>query len=149
MMAQYSLPFCVALAHHLEPRDPASFSMKSFNDPAIRSLATRVTISVAEEAKHGHTIASTVTVTLKDGRTLTRHVESFKGTPEEPLDRAEMREKFLLLTKACDQKAMARLFDRLQNLEGERNLDWIKVDAAKKKATAAGGTPKQKNKRKK
>jgi hypothetical protein len=45
---------------------------------------------------------------------------------------------------------MARLFDRLQNLEGERNLDWIKVDAAKKKATkpAAGGRPKQKNKRK-
>ena len=27
---------------------------------------------------------------------------------------------------------MTRLFDRLQNLEGERNLDWIKVDAAKR-----------------
>src|SRR6185369_3710703 len=108
MMAQYSLPFCVALAHHLEPRDPASFSMKSFNDPAIRSLATRVTISVADEARHGHTIASTVTVTLKDGRSLVRRVESFKGTPEQPLDRAAMREKFLLLTKACDPKAMAR-----------------------------------------
>ncbi len=150
MMAQYSLPFCVALAHHRDPRDPASFSMRSFNDPAIRSLATRVTITVADEARHGHTIASTVTVTLNDGRALTRHVESFKGTPEQPLDRAEMRDKFLLLTKACDPKAMARLFDRLQNLEGERNLDWIKVDAAKKKATkpAAGGRPKQKNKRK-
>jgi 2-methylcitrate dehydratase PrpD len=149
MMAQYSLPFCVALAHHRDPRDPASFSMKSFNDPAIRSLATRVTITVADEARHGHTIASTVTVTLNDGRALTRHVESFKGTPEQPLDRAEMRDKFLLLTKACDPKAMARLFDRLQNLEGERNLDWIKVDAAKKKPTAARGAPKQKNKRKK
>jgi 2-methylcitrate dehydratase PrpD len=132
MMAQYSLPFCVALAHHRDPRDPASFSMKSFNDPAIRSLATRVTITVADEAKHVHTIASTVTVTLKDGRALTRHVESFKGTPEQPLDRAEMREQFLLLTKACDQKAMARLFDRLQNLEGERNLDWIKVTRQKR-----------------
>jgi 2-methylcitrate dehydratase PrpD len=150
MMAQYSLPFCVALAHHREPRDPASFSMKSFNDPAIRSLAERVTITVADEAKHGHTIASTVTVTLKDGRALTRHVDSFKGTPEQPLDRAEMREKFLLLTKACDPKAMARLFDRLQNLEGERNLDWIKVDAAKKKSTppAARSAKKQKKKRK-
>src|SRR3954452_25629419 len=71
MMAQYSLPFCVALAHYKDPRDPASFNMKSFNDPAIRSLATRVSISVADEAKHGHTIASTVTVNLKDGRALT------------------------------------------------------------------------------
>jgi hypothetical protein len=62
-----------------------------------------------------------------------------------------MREKFLLLTKACDPKAMARLFDRLQNLESERNLDWIKVDAAKKQSTkpAARGAQKQKNKRKK
>ena len=46
---------------------------------------------------------------------------------------------------------MARLFERLQNLETERNLDWIKVDAAKKKSAkpAARGAKKQKNKRKK
>ena len=154
MMAQYSLPFCVALAHHRDARDPASFNAKSFNDPAIRALAQRVTISVADEAKHGHTIASTVTVTLNDGRALTRRVESFKGTPEQPLDRAEMREKFLLLTKACDRAAMARLFERLQNIEGERNLDWIKVEAANKKsgkarprtAAAKRGAPKRKKK---
>ena len=96
-----------------------------------------MTISVADEAKHGHTIASTVTVTLKDGRTLTRRVDDFKGTPEQPLDRAEMREKFLLLTRHCDRAAMARLFERLQNLEAERNLDWIKVDAAAKRSGKA------------
>ena len=132
MMAQYSLPFCVALAHHRDARDPASFNARSFNDPAIRALASRVTVSVADEARQGHTLASTVTVTLADGRALTRRVDGFKGTPEQPLDRAEMREKFLLLTKACDRAAMARLFERLQNIEGERNLDWIKVEAAER-----------------
>jgi 2-methylcitrate dehydratase PrpD len=142
MMAQYSLPFNVALAHHRDARDPASFNAKSFSDPAIRALAQRVTISVADEAKRGHSIVSTVTVTLKDGRALTRRVESFKGTPELPLDRAEMREKFLLLTRHCDQKAMGRLFERLQNIESERNLDWIKVDARKTKAR-----PKKKQKK--
>ena len=45
-----------------------------------------------------------------------------------------MREKFLLLTRHCDRAAMARLFERLQNLEAERNLDWIKVDAAQAKS---------------
>jgi 2-methylcitrate dehydratase PrpD len=133
MMAQYSLPFCVALAHYKDARDPASFNMKSFNDPAIRALARLVTITVAEEAKHGHTIASTVSVTLKDGRVLTRRVDSFKGTPEQPLSVEEMRDKFLLLTRHCDHKAMARLFERLQNLENEKNLDFVKVDAAKTK----------------
>jgi 2-methylcitrate dehydratase PrpD len=136
MMAQYSLPFCVALAHYRNARDPASFNMTSFNDPAIRALAKRVTISVADEAKHGHTIASTVTVNVKDRPAMTRRVDSFKGTPEQPLDRAEMREKFLLLTKACDGQAMARLFERLQNLESERKLEWIKIGAKKNSGKA-------------
>lgn len=150
MMAQYSLPFCVALAHYKDARDPASFNMKSFKDPAIRALARLVTITVSDEAKakHGHTIASTVTVTLKDGRVLTRRVDSFKGTPEQPLSVAEMREKFLLLTRHCDRNAMERLFERLQNLENEKNLDFVKVDAAKarksvtaKRAAAAQKKP--------
>ncbi|AMN41001.1 MmgE/PrpD family protein [Rhodoplanes sp. Z2-YC6860] len=131
MLAQYSLPFNVALAHYKDARDPASFNMKNFNDPAIRALAKLVTVTVADEAAHGHTIASTVTVTLKDGRVLTRRVDSFKGTPEQPLSVEEMREKFLLLTRHCDGKAMARLFERLQNLENEKSLDFVKVDAAK------------------
>src|SRR5262245_18452749 len=133
MMSQYSLPFCVALAHHREPRDPRSFSAASFNDSAIRSLARRVTITVSDVAKHGHALASTVTVTLKDGRALTKRVDGFKGTPDLPLDRAEMREKFLLLTQHCDRRAMERLFDRIQNLEDERTLDWMKVAARQAK----------------
>ena len=70
-------------------------------------------------------------MTLKDGRTLARRVDSFKGTPEMPLNSAEMRDKFLLQTKHCDTRAMETLFERLQNLERERSLDWIKVTAAK------------------
>jgi 2-methylcitrate dehydratase PrpD len=136
MMAQYSLPFCVALAHYHEARDPRSFNLKTFNDPAIRALASRVTITVAEEAKHGHTLASTVTVKLNSGRELTRRVADFKGTPETPLDRGEMRDKFLLLTRHCDRAAMARLFERLQNLEAEKSLDWLKVAAAARRSSA-------------
>jgi 2-methylcitrate dehydratase PrpD len=131
MMAQYSLPFCAALAHYHDARDPASFNARSLNNADIRSLASRVTISVADETRHGHnSLVSTVTVTLNDGRKLARRVDSFKGTPELPLDRNEMRDKFLLLTRHCDRAAMARLFERLQNLEAERNLDWIKITPA-------------------
>jgi 2-methylcitrate dehydratase PrpD len=137
MMAQYSLPFCVALAHFHNPRDPASFNRATLDDPSIRSLAARVTVSISDDAAQGNTIASTVTVTLKDGRTLTRRADGFKGTPDQPLSRAEMREKFLLLTRHCDGAAMARLFERLQNLEHERRLDWIKIDAP---ARQAGGS---------
>jgi len=133
MMAQYSIPFCVALAHFRNPRDPRSFEKAAVSDPAIRALAARVTMAVADEARHGRTLASTLTVTLKDGRVLGRRVADFKGTPESPLDPPEMREKFLLLTRHCDPGEMARVFERLQNLEHERALDWVKVSARKRR----------------
>ena len=45
-----------------------------------------------------------------------------------------MREKFLLLTRHCEQRAMERLFDRIQHLEDERTLDWMKVAAKRSSA---------------
>ena len=82
MMAQYSLPFNVALAQFIAIRATRpQFNLKNFNDADIRALAQKVVVSVADEAKHGHgSIVSTVTVKLKDGRALVRRVESLKGT---------------------------------------------------------------------
>ena len=125
MMAQYSIPFCVALAHVRDPRDPRSFDDSALRDPQLRSLAERVTITIAEDRPTP--LAAVVTVTLTDGRVLTRAVADFKGTPERPLDRAELREKFLMLTRHCTTDDMGDMFDRLQNLEHETDLDWIGV----------------------
>ncbi len=125
MMAQYSIPFCVALAHFRDPRDPRAFDEQALRDPQIRSLTERVTVTIAE---HRPTpLAADVTVTLRDGRVLTRQVTGFKGTPERPLDQDELRDKFLMLTRHCNRDDMARMFDRLQNLEKETSLDWMGV----------------------
>jgi 2-methylcitrate dehydratase PrpD len=125
MMAQYSVPFCVALAHVRDPHDPRSFDAGALQDAQIRSLAQRVSITIAKDPPTP--LAADVTVTLNDGRVLRRPVADFKGTPEQPLDRAELREKFLLLTRHCGARAMGGLFDRLQNLENESDLGWIAV----------------------
>jgi 2-methylcitrate dehydratase PrpD len=125
MMAQYAIPFCVALAHLRDPRDPRSFNEAALADAQIRALAQRVSITVADQRPTP--LAAAVTVTLKDGRELRRTVTDFKGTPQQPLDAAELREKFLLLTRHCSADDMGRMFDRLQNLENERDLDWISV----------------------
>ena len=127
MLAQYAIPFCVALAHHRDPRDPRSFDETALRDPQIRSLAERVTITVGKDRPTP--LAAVVTVTLNDGRVLERMVASFKGTPQQPLNGAELREKFLLLTRHCKAEDMGVMFDRLQNLENERSLDWIGVRA--------------------
>jgi 2-methylcitrate dehydratase PrpD len=52
-------------------------------------------------------------------------VEDFMGTPKRPLDAAGMKEKFMLNTKRFPQAQMERMFERLQNIENEPNLDWL------------------------
>jgi 2-methylcitrate dehydratase PrpD len=123
MMAQYSIPFCVALAHFRNPRDPRSFDETALQDAQIRELARRVSIGIA--AQRPTALAANVSVTLTDGRVLKRTIAQFKGTPEEPLDAGELREKFLLLTRHCQPGVMGTMFERLQNLESEPSLDWI------------------------
>jgi 2-methylcitrate dehydratase PrpD len=123
MMAQYSIPFCVALAHCRNPRDPRSFDETALGDGPIKDLARRVTITVAEDRPT--VLAANVSVTLRDGRVLKRSVSQFKGTPQEPLDTGELREKFLLLTRHCPPETMSTMFKRLERLESEPSLDWI------------------------
>ena len=126
LLAQFSIPFCVALAMYRDPIDPNSFDEAVWQDPQIRALAGRVTMSAAP-GQSNLELATTVTVTLKDGRVLSQHVTAFTGTPERPLDRAGLRQKFMLLTKAHPEADMARLFDRLQQIETEADLNWLSV----------------------
>jgi 2-methylcitrate dehydratase PrpD len=125
MLAQYSIPFCVALALYRDPRDPRSFDEAAVHDPEIRALAAKTVVSVGDEPHDS--IATTVAVTLRDGRVLTRRVGEFKGTPARPLDQAELREKFLTLTRAFGTDDMGRMFDRLQQIESDKTLDWLKI----------------------
>lgn len=126
LMAQYSIPFSVALSLYRNPVDPDSFDNAVVRDPLIRAVAARVTM-IAVDGQSRDNLTSTVTVTLADGRTLSRRVADFTGTPRRPLDRAGLREKFMLQTKRFPAADMDRLFARLQAIENEPTLDWIRA----------------------
>ncbi len=126
LLAQYSIPFSVALSLYRNPIDPDSFDDNVHKDAQILAMAKRVQM-VANPGQSREDLTSTVAVTLKGGRRVERTVAEFTGTPERPLDRAGLQEKFLLLTKAFPRDQMMRMFDRLQSLENERSLDWVTV----------------------
>jgi 2-methylcitrate dehydratase PrpD len=119
MLAQYSIPFCVALALFREARNPESFDDSALNDPQIRTLTRRV--KLVPEAGDGHgAMGSTVTVTLADGRRFEQHVESGLLEP------GELPDKFTRLCRgARGESGAARRFARLQLLEAEPSLDWL------------------------
>jgi 2-methylcitrate dehydratase PrpD len=127
MMAQYGVPFCVALALVSDPTDPRTFRDVDVKNEQIRALSSRINLVPWSTGTRPTPIASITTVTTKDGRQLKKMVSDFKGTPDNPLNKKELHEKFLMLTRHCDQEAMLILFDRLQGIEDEKTLEWITV----------------------
>jgi 2-methylcitrate dehydratase PrpD len=119
MLAQYSIPFCVALALFREARDPENYDESALANPQIRALTRRVKLVPEGSGGHGG-MGSTVTVTLADGRHFERHVKS--GL----LEAGELPDKFTRLCRgALGETGAARLFARLQRLEDEPSLDWL------------------------
>jgi 2-methylcitrate dehydratase PrpD len=120
MLAQYSIPFCVALALYREARDPESYDMSALADPAIRALTRKVKLMPEAGEVHGAP-GSHVTITLTDGRVFEQYET---GGMLEP---GELPDKFARLTR----KAMAgsggpaRIYKRLMALEDEATLDWL------------------------
>jgi 2-methylcitrate dehydratase PrpD len=124
MMAQYSIPFCVALALFRDPRDPSSYDGSALADANIRAMCRRIEVTVADPPLRTPG-ASLVTICLRDGQVMAREVNEFEGTPSRPLGRAALRDKFTTLTRGSGLGEGAAAFDRLQNLEKEAELQWI------------------------
>jgi 2-methylcitrate dehydratase PrpD len=102
MGAQYSIPYCAAVALTGDPRDPARFSDEAVNDAAMRALAARVEIVIdpAVEAVYPAKFGASVALTRADGAVSERTVLECRGTPSDPCSRQELRDKFDLLAGA-------------------------------------------------
>jgi 2-methylcitrate dehydratase PrpD len=119
MLAQYSIPFCVALALHREARDPESYDSSALADLAIRALCRKIKLVAEEGSGHG-AMGSHVTITLADGRKFEAHESGGM------LEAGELPDKFARLTrKARGGSSGAGLYKRLMRLEDEVGLDWL------------------------
>jgi 2-methylcitrate dehydratase PrpD len=119
MLAQYSIPFCVALALHREARDPESFDETALRDPQIRALCRRVRLVPEAGETHGG-MGSRVTIGLADGRRYEARAENGMLEP------GELDDKFLRLTRSTlGEPGATALYTRLQRLEDEENLGWL------------------------
>ena len=121
-MAQYSTPFCVALAFFSDPRDPKAFSEAAIADTQIRALCRKVTLQADHELVKDNQLATRLTVTLKDGRVITHEAREFPGMPRRPLTDAELREKFDRVVTGIAPATAARLFEQFAALETVKDV---------------------------
>jgi 2-methylcitrate dehydratase PrpD len=128
MDAQYSIPYCAAVALTGDPMDPDEFGADRFGDPARRGLIGKVDLRVdpvADEVYPKH-FACKVTLRLAGGKTLEAQTMDAHGTPGHPCTTQERIRKFATLAElsgfGIDTGAVMACFDGLASGATARQL---------------------------
>lgn len=121
MDAQYSIPYCAALALMGDPGDPRAFEPAAFNDPTLRAVASRVATRVDDEceAVYPQRFGSRVELHLASGEVRKAMTLDPHGTPADPCSDEELAAKFTRLAAlsplAVDSVAITRVVRQLND----------------------------------
>jgi 2-methylcitrate dehydratase PrpD len=115
MLAQYSVPFTLAIAAFHDPDDPRVFSDAVLRDPRVRGLASRIALNSQPGLSNGW--GGAMLVRLTNGEVLSGELRSFLGAPETPFTEAMLKVKFDRLIQDEATHLRATLFSDLMRLE--------------------------------
>lgn len=111
--AKFDLPWCVALALTGRPVSASDFREPWQCEPAVADVARRV--SVMSDPAFGFASAS-MSMHLRDGRTLAHTIDTALGHPGNPLGWDDMRDKFIALAAPVLGSDALPLFDTVRVL---------------------------------
>jgi 2-methylcitrate dehydratase PrpD len=126
MGAQYSIPFCAAVALSGDPSDPAMYADAVVMDPMLRELAQRVELVPDEEmeAAYPKHYGSRVRLELSGGTVRESKVLDPHGMPADPVTESERIEKFMrLASHVLPQKNVDRILELVRTFEKEVSMD--------------------------
>jgi 2-methylcitrate dehydratase PrpD len=122
MLAQYSVPFCLALSAYHDPLDPTVFSDRTIAEARVRDLAKRIRTSESGTMKGW---GARVQVVLHDGRSFDGALDSWLGCPETPMKTEQLRAKFDKLCQGESDALKRSLFDELTGLDRLSSVDQL------------------------
>ena len=123
--AQFSAAFGLALTLIRGGNGFKDYTEETLRDPKILALADKVKLEVDKEVDRDFpgTRAARVTVKLKGGATHSAKVDHCKGTPQNPLTRAEFEEKFRgLASLVADKNRMDEIIKIVNGLDTQKDL---------------------------
>ena len=92
--AKFSIPYCVAYGLVRGPVGLEAFGEETVRDAALVALAQKVSYRVDPANPYPDEFTGHLRVTLTDGRVLEERQGHFRGGHHEPLERAEIEQKF-------------------------------------------------------
>ena len=122
--AKFSMPYVAAYTALYGAPMLKAFTEEAIADEKVKALASKVSVSIDPEfAGILDESPARVTVTLADGRTVERMRYYASGTPQVPLTKEQVEEKFFSCAeRAVDKTAATNLFAFLNRLEDQRSL---------------------------
>ncbi len=128
LQGKFSMQYTVASALTRDRVGIDTFADDAVGHGPTRKLMDRITFSVDESVRPGWH-GATVTVTLRNGETLTATRDEPPGTPTEPLSEAELREKFRhCASRVYGDTRVETLADRLLSLRSQADLEAVIPD---------------------
>lgn len=117
--AKFSMPYVAAYTALYGPPMLKAFTEEAIRDEAVKALARKVTIAIDPEfADLIDDSPSRVTVTLADGRSVERMRYYASGTPQVPLTKEQVEEKFFTCAeRAVDKASAVKIFAFLNRFD--------------------------------
>ncbi|MDR1605283.1 MAG: MmgE/PrpD family protein [Gracilibacteraceae bacterium] len=120
--SQFSAPWGVTSVFVRGGATINDFSPAAIKDPALLALAARIKPTLVDESFAGMEIeAGRVEVAFSDGSKLTEQVNLPKGTPTNPLNFADVEEKFhgclSILPEPLPEENVAKLIEMIKSLD--------------------------------
>lgn len=115
--ADHSLPFAVAVLLSDKELGLEQFSVKKLHDPRVAALARKIEVKADPARNHRYDWAD-VEIRMKDGRVFSASVDAPKGTPGDPMNDGDIRDKFRKVTAQFLSPAKANeCIDAVSDLE--------------------------------
>lgn len=101
--ARVSLPYCIAAALHLGHCGPDAFTDEAIRDPAILALADKIVTPADPSRIAPGQLRAQLTIEVDNAQRIELAQDHHRGSPENPISRADVEAKF----EACTERLLA------------------------------------------
>ncbi len=123
--AQYSVPFCLAIAMEYDALNPNIFVDAIVNDKRVKENCRKITMHSYDDQVKRSSWTSNIKITLKDGRTISNESDYFVGSPENPVSLNQLKDRFNNHTQHCKNDNTELWFQAFLGIENLSSLNQL------------------------
>jgi len=123
--AQYSVPFCLAIAMEYDALDPSIFNDSIVENINVLNNCKKISMSSFNDKKERSSWTSTLKILLNNGNVFTTESDNFIGSPENPLNVDQLKQRFLKHTRHCMGNMAETWFNTFLDLENLKDLNHL------------------------